>query len=202
MSTAEEIIEHQGWNRDTQLDLAMEYIENQDETAGWLDFLNTKADAENQEYSIEDVPTAASNEDPSEKTAQEERTPAEQMLPELRQLIPQLTARGIRCYVLPHPPQRTIAWMIIERDGNVGTIEYQGFEGYQVSFSIKPSRQTGSALHVGDTDERIDESTVIDLAEIAVGEQLTNFATKGRALPNQGWPRFSWCRDCLVEVTP
>lgn len=45
----EEIIEHQGWNKETVLDLVMEYIGNQGSNDALRDFLAQAAENENYE---------------------------------------------------------------------------------------------------------------------------------------------------------
>lgn len=130
----------------------------------------------------------------------------EKMRPELRALLPGLAGRGIAVHAYDDPRMRTVGWMVIERDGNVGTVQFDNFDGYQVSFMIKPSRTTGSSLMVVHEDDPArstgDLDLVLEQAERAVGARYANFATDAAGLPNHGWRHFDWCRERLVEVRP
>lgn len=95
-----------------------------------------------------------------------------------------------------------LTWLIVERDGNVGTIQYERIDGYKVAFAIQPSAETGSSLLVSvpgtERDPRdADEATAC--AVVATGEQYRNFATS-TALSNHGWRHFDWAKQNLVRV--
>lgn len=126
----------------------------------------------------------------------------------LRDVVAALVAAGFGVYVFPpeRPKVSGERWVIIERDGNVGTVQLAEWHGYKVSFEIKPSRETGSSLAVvldpgeaTERDELTETSDVLAAAAIATGAQYRNFATP-KPLPNHGWPHFSWCRAHLVKI--
>ena len=46
--TLEDFAQAQGWDLEAQLELALDYIENQQQPDAWLDHLRQAADAENE----------------------------------------------------------------------------------------------------------------------------------------------------------
>ena len=96
-------------------------------------------------------------------------------------------------------------WVIIERGGNVGTVQYDPITGYSVDFAIKPSREVGSGLSVLRDDEPEADAATVQSVVLAAGlatqDSYCNFATNGRALPNHGWAHFAWARERLTRIT-
>lgn len=123
---------------------------------------------------------------------------------EIAVLIQPLLDRGIEVYVYDKDTYASDSWIIITRNGNVGTIGHRRYVlgGYYVNFAITPSRQSGSSLMVmrPDGQEPVTEQEVIEAAELAVGDRYANFATAPQGMPNHGWKHFDWCRGALVKI--
>lgn len=129
---------------------------------------------------------------------------------EMAEATKALLEAGYAVYVYGKPRIRaagfvTETWVIIERNGNVGTVSHDRFDGYRVRFMIEPSAATGSALLVGvpregrdDRDPRGIEDVLV-CAELATGLTYKNFATR-EPLPNHGWVHFSWAQKSLIQV--
>ena len=65
--------------------------------------------------------------------------------------IPALNNAGINVYAYGRQDSRSLSWVIIERNGNAGTLSWEGSEYFgtlTVSAAIKPSRDYGSAVLV------------------------------------------------------
>lgn len=107
------------------------------------------------------------------------------------------------------------SWIMIERNGNVGTVQYDRITGYSVSFSIKPSREYGSALDVSvaDSGDLSDDpraargergprtgNEVLECAYVATQPFYQNFAVP-HPLPNAGVEHFAWTRGRRVRLT-
>lgn len=139
------------------------------------------------------------------------------VVPELVQVVEALAkVPGMSVHLFPSGRLRE-SWVIVARDGNVGSVEYDRLNGYGVSFAIRPSREYGSGLVVsvpcGPGEEALDPranrgerdpSTVAEIvqaATIATSASYRNFAVP-RAMPNHGWEHFAWCRDRLVQLAP
>jgi len=120
----------------------------------------------------------------------------------LEGIVDALKAEGISVYYLPSDRLKGAGWVVIERNGNVGTVEYDRFDGYSVGFSIKPNRKTGSTLAVEVPGEERNPETlgeVLTCAKLATGSRHRNFATTA-PLPNHGWGHFAWTKDRLVKL--
>jgi hypothetical protein len=104
-------------------------------------------------------------------------------------------------------------WIIIERDGNVGVIQYDRLEGYKVLSEIQPSKESGSSLMVllparprtagcPAVAERKPQALeeLVEAAHIATRDSYSNFATLGRSMRNDGWKHFDWAAKNLVRI--
>jgi len=129
------------------------------------------------------------------------------LVPELRDVAAALLGAGFGVYYYSRNgrdlPRQT--WVVIERGGNIGTVQYDRLTGYGVNFEIKPSRETGSSLMVygQEHDDPADPATVQALvlaAGLATQDTYKNFATPV-ALPNYGWKSVEWARDRLTQLT-
>lgn len=95
-----------------------------------------------------------------------------------------------------------VTWIIVERDGNVGTIQYNDLDGYSVSFSIRPDHTYGSALHVtvpGTKREPYTPADVLACAGVATQDRYRNHIVPA-TLSNHGMKHFHWMRDHFVQV--
>lgn len=128
----------------------------------------------------------------------------------MKEPVRALLAAGYRVYVHARPRLRgggfvQVSWVIIEREGNVGTVAYDRIDGYRVTFCIDPDTKTGSSLLVGvprpgrDDRDPIDVEDILVCARLATGLTYKNFATN-RPIPNHGWAHFSWGAKHLVEL--
>ena len=79
---------------------------------------------------------------------------------------------GLAVHVYDDGTPRKKNWLVVEKDGNVGSIGYRDYApfGYYVTFCIKPSREIGSGLLVlGEHDkEPCTVEEVVELAQVAV----------------------------------
>lgn len=199
--TFESISAAQGWDQASQLQLALDYIDNQGDNAAWIDFLQQAADAENNAPLPQDQRILADEPITEDPRPRIDSPAAQRLNPALEAILSGLRTSGINVYVYD-APQLNLSWIVIERNGNVGTMSY-GFEGYQVNFAIKPNRDTGSSLLVTPLAAEHDLPTherVLALAQRAVGTTYANFATAGEQVPNHGWKHFDWCRQRLVPL--
>lgn len=199
--TYEQIVAEQGWSAQSQLDLALQYIDNQQDKAAWLDFLSAQAQIENDlDHEAQDtLPQEPQASAPAREQAPEralDTDARERLVPELSQLLEDLEAKGITAYIVNKYGVVPLRWMIIERDGNLGTITYDNFDGYKVSFATRPSRKYGSGLLVENP-----AGDVLGQAEVAVGDTYANFATGSTRLDNDGWRHFAWARDQIARVS-
>ncbi len=130
----------------------------------------------------------------------------EKLHPALAALLPALHARGISTHVYDDRKRNLLSWIIIERDGNVGTIQSESnrfSDDLKVVFALKPSQKLGSGLLVDLPGRREPRTTeeILQAAEIAVQSTCTNFATS-TPQPNHGWAHFQWAKKLLVELHP
>lgn len=124
---------------------------------------------------------------------------------ELHEIASTLLADGFNVYYYKRERfHRHVTWFIVERGGNLGTVQYDRISGYSVHFVIEPSRAVGSSLSVlADNFEPGDPATVqtvVLAAGLATQDTYRNFATP-KALPNQGWKHFDWAKDAMIQVT-
>lgn len=122
---------------------------------------------------------------------------------ELFDIARELIEDGFTVYYLPEHGARLTRWVIIERNGNTGTVQLGEFGyGLDVSASIKPSREYGSSLAMWLADPHQNYQpydTVLDACRAAAQPTVRNFL--GVTLPNDGMRHFDWCRDRLVQLT-
>lgn len=123
----------------------------------------------------------------------------------IQPLVQPLLDAGLAVHVYDDGTPRKKNWLVVEKDGNVGSIGYRDYApfGYYVTFCIKPSREIGSGLLVlGEHDkEPCTVEEVVELAQVAVRDSYSNFATDGRAIPNHGWKHFDWAKSRISEIT-
>lgn len=91
----------------------------------------------------------------------------------------------------------------MERDGNVGTIQYEEPFGYSASFEIEPSREYGSGIGVwpDGVDEygcTLDVDLALEMCKGAVADEM-EYPWEDKIFPNAGWDK-SWPRE-LIKVT-
>lgn len=127
------------------------------------------------------------------------------LVPELDTIATALLAEGFGLYVYRRDARRA-TWLIVEKGGNVGSVQYDRLSGYRVIFDIDTSHGVGSGLMVyGEThDDPSDPATVqavVLAAGLATQDTYCNFATNGRALPNDGWKHFGWTEGLLKHIT-
>ena len=112
--------------------------------------------------------------------------------------IPALNEAGINVYAYNHSESVcTLSWVIIERNGNTGTLSWEGskyFGELTVSASIKPSREYGSAVMVDIFDGDI-VSAALRTTEPAV---QIRFCKTSPIVPNDGMKHFSWAKPFKV----
>lgn len=143
----------------------------------------------------------------AEKTAITVDSPSiEKLHPALAALLPDLHARGISTHVYDDGKRNLLSWLIIERDGNVGTIQSERSrfsDDLKVIFAIKPGQKLGSGLLVDLPGRREPRTTeeILQAAEIAVQSTCTNFATS-TPQPNHGWAHFDWAKKQIVQLHP
>lgn len=197
MKNYEQIIEEQGWTVQTQLELALEYIDNQKDGQAWLEFLAEKAEEENEA-------TAERDEDPQDWVDDEDGEGDEvpqtfvpehtvRLIPEIAELVPELIKAGIQIRVstLFRGAQR-LNWVGLEREGNTGVLQYNPFPGYSVFFRVRPNPSYGSSLIVHDDQHHPDVDTLVKWALRATEPQMGNFATNGKIVPNYGNRDHHW----------
>lgn len=141
---------------------------------------------------------------------------SEAIVRELRAIARRLVAEGFD--VSYYSDNRLVdgqSWIMIERNDNTGTVQYDRLNGYSVSFCIKPSRKYGSGLVVsvadsddlsldpraarGERDPRTG-SEVLECAYVATQPFYQNFAVP-HPLPNAGAEHFAWTRGRRVRLT-
>lgn len=140
------------------------------------------------------------------------------IVPELREIAAALLEHesGFTVYVYSDDSQKVAGetWIIVERDGNVGVIQYDRLEGYKVLSEIQPSKETGSSLMVllpakprtagrPAVAEREPQALeeLVEAAHIATQDSYSNFATFGRSMRNDGWKHFDWASKNLVRIS-
>lgn len=125
----------------------------------------------------------------------------------LREPLEALVRGGYGCYIYqsPHRRRHASSWFLIERDGNTGTVQHTGIDGYKVLFSIDPRRKYGSSLLVGvprpgrDDRDPLDVADILVCAHLATEQRYKNFAVP-RPLLNDGWAHFAWAIPGLLRV--
>lgn len=125
----------------------------------------------------------------------------------LREPLEALVRGGYGCYIYqsPHRRRHASSWFLIERDGNVGTVQHTSVDGYRVLFAIDWRLKRGSSLMVGvprpgrDDRDPIDTADILVCASLATGSEYQNFAVP-RPISNHGWPHFEWAFDGLLRV--
>lgn len=123
--------------------------------------------------------------------------------PQIAEIVNPLIDNGLKVFVSTPDDNRTINWLIVEKDKNVGVVGYRDYalRGYYVTFPIKPSQDLGSGLLVQKDDhDPYNVEEVIELAHVATQDSYANFATNGVALPNHGWKHFDWTKSSIQEV--
>lgn len=111
--------------------------------------------------------------------------------------IPALNNAGINVYACAGRDRRPLSWVIIERNGNTGTLSWEGSEHFgnlTVSASIKPSLEYGSAVMVDIFDGDI-ISAALRATEPAV---QVRFCKTSPIVPNDGMKHFSWAKPVKV----
>lgn len=126
--------------------------------------------------------------------------------PVIDELVPvalALLEEGFNLSYSSSPNRLRETWLIIERGGNCATLQYSSFEGYTVSFVVKPNKEYGSALLVTDSDSGAIQSIPELVNEAYTGTQshYRNFATNGKKIPNHGMEHFSWMREAPIALT-
>ena len=147
--TYEQIVAEQGWSAQSQLDLALQYIDNQGDEAAWLDFLATQAQIENDlDHEAQDtLPQQTCRPDREQAPERALDTDArEHLVPELSQLLEDLETKGITAYIVNKYGAVPLRWMIIERDGNLGTITHDSAPPFFASGSVRISISCQSAM--------------------------------------------------------
>ena len=112
--------------------------------------------------------------------------------------IPALNEAEINVYAYNrNDSARPLSWVIIERNGNTGTLSWEGskyFGELTVSASIKPSREYGSAVMVDIVDGDI-VSAALRATEPTV---QVRFCKTNPIVPNDGMKHFSWAKPVKV----
>ena len=111
--------------------------------------------------------------------------------------IPALNNAGINVYAYSGQEPRSLSWVIIERDGNAGTLSWEGndnFGALTVSASIKPSRDYGSGVTV----DIIDGDVVAAAIKATEPTVRVRFCKINPILPNDGMKHFSWANPVKV----
>lgn len=139
------------------------------------------------------------------------------IVPELRDIAAALLQHesGFTIHVYSEDPAKVNGetWIIIERHGNVGALQYDRLDGYKVVFEVHPSKEIGSSLMVllparprtagrpavaAREPQMLEE--LVEAAHIATQDTYSNLATPGRSMRNHGWKHFDWASKNLVRI--
>lgn len=126
---------------------------------------------------------------------------------ELFDIAHELIEDGFTVYYLPYEGARLTRWIVFGKADstgkvNTGTVQMGEWGGFDVSASIKPSRQYGSSLAMWLADSYQDYQpydSVLDACRAAAQPSVRNFLNV--TLPNHGIEHFNWCNDLLVNLT-
>lgn len=115
-----------------------------------------------------------------------------------------LEETDINVYINTPRDTRKETYIYVERDGNVGTIQYEEPFGYSASFEIEPSREYGSGIGVWpdgvDADGRtLDVDLALEMCKGAVASEMEHPLYDGKIFPNAGWGE-SWPRELIKVV--
>ena len=111
--------------------------------------------------------------------------------------IPALNNAGINVYAYAGRDRRPLSWVIIERNGNTGTLSWEGSEYFgtlTVSASIEPSREYGSAVMV----DIVDGDVVAAAIKATEPTVRIRFCKINPIVPNDGMKHFSWARPVMI----
>ena len=114
-----------------------------------------------------------------------------------------LEETDINVYInAPRDPKKE-TYIYVERDGNVGTIQYEEPFGYSASFEIEPSREYGSGIGVwpDGVDEygcTLDVDLALEMCKGAVADEM-EYPFEDKIFPNAGWHK-SWPRELIKVV--
>ena len=111
--------------------------------------------------------------------------------------IPALNNAGINVYAYVGRHTRPLSWVIIERNGNTGTLTWEGSEHFghlTVSASIKPSREYGSAVMV----DIVDGDVVAAAIKATEPTVRVRFCKTNPIVQNHGMEHFSWTRPVKI----
>ena len=106
-----------------------------------------------------------------------------------------LEETDINVYInTPRGPKKE-TYIYVERDGNVGTIQYEEPFGYSASFEIEPSREYGSGIGVwpDGVDEygcTLDVDLALEMCKGAVADEMEHPLYDGKIFPNNGWDKY------------
>ena len=112
--------------------------------------------------------------------------------------IPALNNAGINVYAYAGKESRTLSWVIIERNGNTGTLSWEGNEHFgslAVSASIKPSREYGSGVMV----DIVGGDVVAAAIKATEPTVRVRFCKINPIVPNHGMKHFSWARPVKIS---
>lgn len=115
-----------------------------------------------------------------------------------------LEETDINVYInVPQYSREEGTYIYVERDGNVGTIQYSPVLGYSATFEIEPSREYGSGIGVWpdgvDADgHTLDVDLALEMCKGAVASEM-EYPWEDKIFPNAGWGK-SWPRE-LIKVT-
>lgn len=117
-----------------------------------------------------------------------------QLVDQVDELVDRIVEKGISVHAYCDGTPRRGTWVVLERDGNVGSLQYDRLDGYKVIFATKPSRELGSGLIVTRPDggDVVTVEDVLEAVETAVGDRYKNFTRVEQ--PNHGWDHFAWAR--------
>lgn len=112
--------------------------------------------------------------------------------------IPALNNAGINVYAYGRQERAPLSWVIIERNGNTGTLSWEGSEHFgnlAVSASIKPSREYGSAVMV----DIVGGDIVAAALKATEPTVKVRFCKTNPIVQNHGMDHFSWARPVKIS---
>ena len=111
--------------------------------------------------------------------------------------IPALNNAGINVYAYAGRDPRPLSWVIIERNGNTGTLSWEGsgyFGELTVSACIEPSREYGSGVMV----DIVNGDVVAAAIKATEPTVRIRFCKTNPIVPNHGMKHFSWARPVMI----
>lgn len=105
-----------------------------------------------------------------------------------------LEETDINVYINTPRDTRKETYIYVERDGNVGTIQYSPVLGYSASFEIEPSREYGSGISVRPDGVDVDGYTddvdlALEMCKGAVASEM-KYPWEDKIFPNGGWDKY------------